>query len=344
MDDATADPAATSSSPGGIGPPVSELYRDPEGYDPGEDLRSAIDVSLLLGLPLLLTGEPGCGKTSVAYWLAWHLKLGPPLVHNVKSSSLGRDLLYEFDELARFRDSNAGAKQDTLNYLRLNALGLAILLSGDPNRSTGYGDFTYAAFADAHLRRTGQQELAATRFQRQVVLIDELDKAPRDTPNDLLAEIDKMEFRIRELDAVIAGEPQSRPIVVITSNSEKSLPEPFLRRCVFHHIKSPDDRRRRDIVGRRKHPFASRTALFDEAMQFFERLRALSRAPGTAELLAWLTAMEASVRRREAKLKQPVTSLKGLVKPSLGTVAKTKDDLDLAEREMIAAGLSDDDR
>src|SRR5690242_14244526 len=79
-----------------FGQPVSELYRDPSGYDPGQDLQSAVEVSLLLGLPLLLTGEPGCGKTSVAHWLAWHLNLGEPLVHNVKSSSIGRDLLYEF--------------------------------------------------------------------------------------------------------------------------------------------------------------------------------------------------------------------------------------------------------
>jgi MoxR-like ATPase len=338
MDDAAlaAPQAELNSKPTGVGQPVSELYRDPAGYDPGADLRSAIDVALLLGLPLLLTGEPGCGKTSVAYWLAWHLKLAPPLVHNVKSNSLGRDLLYEFDELARFRDGNAGEKQDILNYLRLNALGLAILFSSDPMRPTGYGSLTHAGLAEAHMRRTGQQSPVTARFQQQqVVLIDELDKAPRDTPNELLAEIDEMEFRIRELDAVIVGEPQSRPIVVITSNSEKSLPEPFLRRCVFHHIKSPDDHRRREIIHRRKHPFAGRPELFDEAMRFFDRLRVLSRAPGTAELLAWLTTLDAAVARQRSEPE----SLRGLVKPTLGTVAKTKDDLELAAQEMMAAGL-----
>jgi MoxR-like ATPase len=332
---ANADPAL------GFGQPISEQYRDPAGYDPGADLRSAIDVSLLLGLPLLLTGEPGCGKTSVAHWLAWDLHLGDPLVHNVKSTSLGRDLLYEFDELARFRDSNAGDKQDPLNYLRLNALGLAILFSGDPQRLIGYQELTYAGLAETHMRRTRQQGPVAARFaKRQVVLIDELDKAPRDTPNDLLAEIDEMEFRIRELDAEIAGEPKKRPVVVITSNSEKSLPEPFLRRCVFHHIKAPDDQRRREIIERRKHPFADRGPLYDEAMRFFNRLRVLSRAPGTAELLAWLTALEKAVRQQQAGGPHPVASLKGLIRPNLGTLAKTKDDLDLAEQELKDSGLA----
>jgi len=341
MNEATLITAEAAKDPAfGFGQPVSELYRDPAGYDPGADLRSAVDVSLLLGLPLLLTGEPGCGKTSVAHWLAWRLDLGDPLVYNVKSSSLGRDLLYEFDELARFRDSNAGEKQNSLNYLRLNALGLAILFSGDPQRTSGYEDLTYAGFAEAHMKRTGQKGPVATRFKHHVVLIDELDKAPRDTPNDLLAEIDEMEFRIRELDAVIAGEPKLRPVVVITSNSEKSLPEPFLRRCVFHHIKSPDDRRRRDIIERRKHPFARRGPLYDEAMRFFDRLNVLSRAPGTAELLAWLTALERVVQQQQTGGQRPLASLKGMIKPSLGALAKTNDDLELTEREMRAAGLA----
>src|SRR5690349_18509359 len=116
-----------------FGTPVSELYRDPGGYDADQDLEAAVRVALLLGMPLLLTGEPGCGKTSVAYWLAWKLQMGQPLVHNVKSTSTGRELLYDFDELARFRDIQAGEKRPTEHYLRLNALGLAILYSAAPD-------------------------------------------------------------------------------------------------------------------------------------------------------------------------------------------------------------------
>src|SRR4051812_29691749 len=103
-------PAATATLRFRFGTPVSELFRDPAGYDPGPDLLAAIEVALLLGMPLLLTGEPGCGKTSVAYWLAWQLglehgdKKSLPLASNIKSTSVGRELLYEFDELARFHD------------------------------------------------------------------------------------------------------------------------------------------------------------------------------------------------------------------------------------------------
>jgi MoxR-like ATPase len=174
------------------------------------------------------------------------------------------------------------------------------------------------------------------------VLIDELDKAPRDTPNDLLLEIDQLEFRIRELDAEIYGSPDLRPVVIITSNSEKSLPEPFLRRCVFHHIDAPDDKRRRDIVTRRNHPFAARGSLYNEALSYFARLRILSRPPGTAELLAWLTALEENVVSQEARRgRGSVRTLKGVLRPTLGTLAKTKEDLDLAGNELAGAGLSD---
>jgi MoxR-like ATPase len=146
-----------------------------------------------------------------------------------------------------------------------------------------------------------------------------------------------MRFRIGELDAWIEGAPEHRPVVVITSNSEKSLPEPFLRRCVFHHIKSPDDARRREIVARRCHPFVRREAAFEEAMRLFDRLHdRLGRPPGTAELLAWLTALEDEAKRAELRQAAgtPLTSLKGILEPSLGTLAKTKEDLDRA-REVV---------
>ena len=309
-----------SDAPFKFGTPVSELYRDPAGYDPSPELRAAIRVALLLGMPLLLTGEPGCGKTSVGHWLAWKLQLGDALVHNVKSASTGRELLYDFDELGRFRDIHGGTKRENSYYVRLNALGLAILFSAKGTTPLGYESFKYE-----NLAGPAQGGADADRFaRRHVVLIDELDKAPRDTPNDLLLELEQMRFRIGELDTWVEGAPEHRPIVVITSNSEKSLPEPFLRRCVFHHIKSPDDARRREIVARRRHPFVRREAAFEEAMRLFERLHSsLGRPPGTAELLAWLTALEDEAKRAELRqpANTPVTSLKGLFEPSLGTLA-----------------------
>lgn len=335
MVEATAGAPAVETAPFTFGQPVSELYRDPAGYSPDDDLAAAVRVALLLGMPLLLTGEPGCGKTSLAHWLAWKLDLGVPLVHNVKSTSTGRELLYEFDELARFRDSQAGNKRPNTDYLRLNALGLAILFSGSPHESVPNADVRYA---DLAIPRA--YESHDPRFRRRhVVLIDELDKAPRDTPNDLLMEIDQMRFRITELNGPVEGTAAHRPVVIITSNSEKSLPEPFLRRCVFHHIASPNEARRREIVERRGHPFAKRGPLFEHAMRLFDRLHAsLGRPPGTAELLAWLTALEHEVARMPVS-EQP-QSLAKIVPHTLGTLAKTKEDLDRAATAVAAEGLS----
>lgn len=344
----------TATPPADFGQPVSELYRDPAGYQASPALVTAVEVAQLLGMPLLLTGEPGCGKTSVAGWIAWRLGLPEPLEYNVKSTSSGRDLLYEFDELARFRDAQARqADTDLLRYLHLNALGLAIALAGEPDeRMAGrtneadtetetQADTETAADSPASPQRAGRQrthtraELVAAatgqdlqrRFgQRHVVLIDELDKAPRDTPNDLLNEILNMRFELRELDVKLQGDPTLRPLVVITSNSEKSLPEPFLRRCVFHHIETPDAKTRLEIIERRRHPFAQRGDAFNAAMRLFDHLcQELGRAPGTAELLAWLTTLEARAQR------DPSGGLHAWATGTLGTLAKTKEDLARAE-------------
>jgi MoxR-like ATPase len=175
---------------------------------------------------------------------------------------------------------------------------------------------------------------------RYVVLIDELDKAPRDTPNDLLIELERFQFRIPELGTEVAGDESRRPVVVITSNSEKTLPEPFLRRCVFHHIPAPDEKRRQAIIDRRKPPLAQRPALMDQALVFFERLRPeLGRTPGTSELLAWFDALENEITRVSRSLGRTPASLKGLVRPTLGVLAKTKEDLNRAAVMMSAANL-----
>jgi MoxR-like ATPase len=297
---------------------------------------AAVNVALLLGQPLLLTGAAGCGKTSVGSWLAWQLGLGDLLEHNVKSTTTGRNLLYEFDELARFRDSQPGrAIRQDRDYLRFNALGLAILLSIDPDRASQSGLRTLVQSA----RMLQEQRTFGTRH---VVLIDELDKAPRDTPNDLLFEIERMEFDIPEVSVRVTGDPERRPVVVITSNTEKALPEPFLRRCVFHHIEAPGAERRMEIIAKRRHPFAVREALFGQAMAFFERIYdQLSRAPGTAELLAWLDVLDGIVARAQADPGSPkLSTLQGRLLPSLGVLAKTEEDLRKLTVELSQAGLA----
>ena len=315
--------------------PFFNRYDDPAFYAPGEALTAAVNIALLLGQPLLLTGEPGCGKTSLAYWLAYQMGLAKPLVQVVKSTTTGKDLLYSFDELARFRDAQGGpeAKKPQQDYLEFNALGRAILFSAGPTAELA-PDVAADAESDAG-RPKIHREIYRGAFpaeRRQVVLIDELDKAPRDTPNDLLSEIERMEFRIPELGVGVAGEENHRPVVVITSNSDKSLPEPFLRRCVYHHIPAPDPDRRKEIIAARSPPLVKRQALFADAMQTFETIRtevgSRGRQPGTAELLAWLDTLD---RLYPASAKQ-LGENKDLLASSLATLAKTKDDLTLVRQ------------
>lgn len=260
-----------------------EKAADPKGYLPDEGLVDAVNVALLLQQPLLLTGEPGTGKTQLGYSIAWELGLSPPLVFETKSTSLSRDLFYTFDNVRRFQTAHKA--DEDINpklFIQFNALGLAILRTLDPAKAAGY----FAAGAELH-----------RLVQRSVVLIDEIDKAPRDFPNDILNEIEKLYFRIPELGVEpIQASQALRPIVVITSNSEKSLPDAFLRRCIFYHIPFPDETRLEEIVLSRLSSLSAgpQTALTG-ILDFFERLRqaqtGLRKKPGTAELLNWVAAL-----------------------------------------------------
>lgn len=292
---------------------------DPFQYHVSEDLRSAVSVALMLGLPLLVTGKPGTGKTQLARRVAHELDLPAdkyPLTFHTKSTSAARDLFYHYDALRHFRDSQlAGRGIDADPYVTYEALGLAIILSLPP-------DHPQRAKVNPHLPADLRQE----GWVRAVVLIDEIDKAPRDFPNDLLNEIDAMSFTIKEVrdeggtkqGLTVDADAARRPVVIITSNSERDLPDAFLRRCVFYHIEPPDKRLLEAIVAGRLDLDARFTAqMRDNAIAHFLKIRdlpGLDKAPATAELLAWMRVLEiqgldAADESRKADLKKTYVTL-----------------------------------
>ncbi len=283
---------------------------DPAGYLAEPGLRDAVNVALALGQPLLLTGEPGTGKTQLAASLAHELGLHAPLIFNVKTTSVARDLFYRYDSLRHFHDAQfrkeGGIRID--DYIEYEALGLAVLLSQEPAAAEN--------FLPAKLRGRDQA--------RSVVLIDEIDKAPRDLPNDVLNEIEAMEFTVKETGRTFRSDQRYRPIVVLTSNSEKNLPDAFLRRCVFYHIEFPDAARLRQIIGRRvRLSSAFSPDMLDAAIRRFEEIRKLplKKAPATAEMIAWTQILD----RLELDVRDPGAA--ETLAFSYAVLAKNEDDL-----------------
>lgn len=289
----------------------------PENYLADAGLVDACNVALLLGQPLLLTGEPGVGKTQLAYSLAWELGLGQPLKFETKSTSSARDLFYTYDALRRFHDAQSGAPATSaLPYLTYQALGTAILYTIPP-----------AALAKM------ETPVVAAGFphpgqRRSVVLIDEIDKAPRDLPNDILNELELMYFRIPELgNLLIEADKALQPIVVFTSNSERDLPDAFLRRCIYYHIPFPDRDRLQTIVTQHLGRYAGESSVFlRDALDLFAELRApgsgLRKAPATAELLGWLL----TLRELAGQTPNPLAATPELVLRTLSNLVKTAED------------------
>jgi MoxR-like ATPase len=276
-------PPAEKPTPREFAQPLLRQAGDPIGYLPDPGLTDAVNVALILRQPLLVTGEPGTGKSQLAASVAYQLGLDPPLTFETKSTTVARDLFYMFDNIGRFRAAQtAVGRSDPRLFISFSALGDAIVKANEESAVKPILPDSY--------QHGGRRQ--------SVVLIDEIDKAPRDFPNDILNEIERLFFRIPELGGVtVAVQDESyRPIVVMTSNSEKSLPDAFLRRCIFYNIPFPDDERLERIVlsrlGERLTPGA---ALLSDAIRFFGQLReeatGLRKRPGTAELLNWVAAM-----------------------------------------------------
>ncbi|WIY68547.1 MoxR family ATPase [Aquidulcibacter paucihalophilus] len=275
-------------------PRTTDRFEGTSNYIATDDLRIAVNAAVALERPLLIKGEPGTGKTVLAYEIAKAMN-APLITWHVKSTTKAHNGLYEYDAVSRLRDSQLGEERvhDVRNYLKPGKL--------------------WEAF---------------TAPNRPVLLIDEIDKADIEFPNDLLQELDRMEFYVQETDETIRAEV--RPIVIITSNNEKELPDAFLRRCFFHYIRFPDDQTMKAIV--EVHFPGIKPRLVSEALKTFYEIRetpGLKKKPSTSELLDWLKLLLVDdVDPETLREKSP----NKLIPPLHGALLKNEQDVHLFER------------
>ena len=265
-----------------------------ENYVATEDLTVAVNAAIRLQRPLLVKGEPGTGKTVLAEEIA--AALGAPLITwHVKSTTKAQQGLYEYDAVSRLRDSQLGDPRvsDIANYIRRGKLWEAFVAPVRP-----------------------------------VLLIDEIDKADIEFPNDLLLELDRMEFHVYETGETVRAE--QRPVIIITSNNEKELPDAFLRRCFFHYIRFPDAQTMQAIV--EVHFPGIKKRLMEEALKLFFEVRevpGLKKKPSTSELLDWLKLLVADEMTPEMLRERDPRKL---IPPLHGALLKNEQDVSLFEK------------
>ena len=269
-------------------------FEGTKNYVATQDLKMAVNAAITLERPLLIKGEPGTGKTVLAHEIAKSLDT-PLLEWNIKSTTKAQQGLYEYDAVARLRDSQLGENRvhDISNYIKRGKL--------------------WEAF---------------TANKRPILLIDEIVKADIEFPNDLLHELDKMAFHVYETNETIKA--KQRPIIIITSNNEKDLPDAFLRRCFFHYIQFPDDSTMSEII--EVHFPGIKPKLLTAAMKRFYEVRAmpgLKKKPSTSELLDWLKLLLIEdIDPETLKESDP----KKLIPPLHGALLKNEQDVHLFER------------
>lgn len=307
-------------------------------------LHRAVEVAILLKQPLLLTGEPGTGKTRLAEKLADDLfndnpreYLNKPLVFHTKTISSYTDLFYNYDALAHFHDAHftqgsptSTAKLQASDYIQLQALGQAIVLSDEyaTDKTCPY-KLMEGLLDDDSITRFGMGPRSS------VVLIDEVDKAPRDFTNDLLNELDRFEFFVKEDHNRQFKKGKKNTFLILTSNSEKNLPDAFLRRCIFYHIKFPDNNQLQDIVFNQlfkeykneTEPQAVRikenVASYVNWFSIHVRDANADKKPATAELISWMNYLSKYIRSNKALREIPT----GVLLASFSILAKEKNDL-----------------